>query len=197
MPPDDCVGPPLGPCVSISPSSKSTEATEFAESIINTCRACNGSFEYQLEGGGSVTIMAAIPHAINYKVLSYGRGETRRIVVRCLNCETLGHIPMTSATKFYCLMELVGSGNTVWLDAMSVDQDNHEDVASQMKVMGQIYSNAQSVSVLLPLSDGEAYVLLGTLTDAAETLLGCVAHFKLNYEDEIAFLKESEGRERT
>ena len=68
-------------------------------------------------------------------------------------------------------MALAGEGSKIWFDALSIDQSDHHDISSQVSVMGNIYGNAQSVVVLLPPSDHEAYATLKSLTNHAKALL--------------------------
>jgi hypothetical protein len=146
------------------------------------CRACKGRFEYPL-GKGVVTIVAGIPKGVSYKAVSYVWGETHPLRLSCRNCTSITTVPMQSPAKFHRLMVLAGAGSTIWLDAISIDQSDHSDIAAQVAVMGTIYSNASCVSVLLPSSDGEAFSRLRDLSDLAQQLLKRPKHFKWNYED--------------
>jgi hypothetical protein len=75
---------------------------------------------------------------------------------------------MESADKFRRLMALTDyPGQSIWLDAVSIDQSDHNDIVTQMAVMGDIYSNALSVAVLLPKSDEEAFNIIERLGDLA------------------------------
>ena len=59
--------------------------------------------------------------------------------------------------------------SAIWLDAMSIDQNDPKDKAAQLFVVGDIYRNAETVSVLSPNSDQEAYRRLtqfGIIADA-------------------------------
>jgi hypothetical protein len=67
-------------------------------------------------------------------------------------------------------MHLVGANSTAWLDAMSIDQRDHQDIATQVAVMGDIYGNAECVCVFLPSSDKEAFQLLEGLVHEAERI---------------------------
>jgi hypothetical protein len=68
-------------------------------------------------------------------------------------------------------MEGAGAGSTVWLDNLSINQEDHEDVATQIAVMGDIYRNAKRVLVFLPPQDEDAYLRLAELLDLAKQLL--------------------------
>lgn len=78
------------------------------------------------------------------------------------------HVPMESAGKCRRLMT-VGhlSGESLWLDALSIDQSDPEDVAARMAIMGDIYSRARSLAVLFPTSNGKALKLLERLGELA------------------------------
>jgi hypothetical protein len=54
-------------------------------------------------------------------------------------------------------MNFVRGGRVIWLDAMSIDQTDLKDKEAQLFVMGDIYRNAETVSVVLLNSDEEAY----------------------------------------
>jgi hypothetical protein len=81
-------------------------------------------------------------------------------------------------------MALAGPGSTIWLDALSINQSDHQDVTSQVAVMGDIYGNAECVSVLLPSSDREAYQTISDIVSKAKTLLGRKGQFDYNPEDD-------------
>ena len=67
---------------------------------------------------------------------------------------------MLSAQRFIYLMELGGGGNSIWLDAVSIDQSDPAEIAKVVKLMGSIYSNARCVSELIPSSDIPAFTCL-------------------------------------
>lgn len=60
-------------------------------------------------------------------------------------------------------MALAGPGSTIWVDNMSIDQNDDADVAAQVAVMGDICGKAECVSVLLPESDKEAFETITNL----------------------------------
>jgi hypothetical protein len=64
---------------------------------------------------------------------------------------------MRDASKLWRIMPFVGAGSAIWCDAMSIDQNDPKDKATQLFAIGDIYRNAETVSVLVPISDGEAY----------------------------------------
>lgn len=76
-------------------------------------------------------------------------------------------------------MALAGPHNYVWLDNMSIDQDDAHDIAAQVAVMGDIYSKAETVSVLLPESDHKAFEILARVLPSARTLVD--EKWKLKY----------------
>ena len=67
-------------------------------------------------------------------------------------------------------MALAGPGSTIWLDNMSIDQSNHEEKASTVAVMGEIYGRAECVSVLFPAEDEEAFRILQDVVGIGKTL---------------------------
>jgi hypothetical protein len=64
---------------------------------------------------------------------------------------------MASYLKFCRLIGAVGVGTKVWLDCLSINQSDHGDIAAQIAVMGDIYSKAQYVAVLLSEEDMEPF----------------------------------------
>ncbi|KAK4031563.1 putative heterokaryon incompatibility protein [Parachaetomium inaequale] len=60
---------------------------------------------------------------------------------------------------------------------MSINQKDSADIAAQVSVMGEIYSGAERVSVLLPESDKEAFDVLADLLSMATTLLSRKGQF--------------------
>ncbi|OCK82667.1 hypothetical protein K432DRAFT_423963 [Lepidopterella palustris CBS 459.81] len=160
--------------------------TESAQSIVvRTCRACSGCYEYELEDEGIVTILTGIPgDKVRYKAVSFVWGPTIGLPVVCQSCSRRTIIPMASAPKFRNIMRLAGPGN-LWLDALSIDQGNHQDVATQVASMGKIYSRAQCVPVLLPPSDRVAIRILAALTFASKVLLKHAVYFKADMEKRL------------
>jgi hypothetical protein len=81
-------------------------------------------------------------------------------------------------------VKLVGAGTKIWIDNMFIDQSSYTDVTAQVAVMGDIYGNAQCVSVLLPPSEGEACEKIVELLSIAKTLLEQKGQFDYNSDDE-------------
>lgn len=94
-------------------------------------------------------------------------------------------------------MALAGPGSTIWMDNMSIDQNNQTDVAAQVAVMGEIYGRAECVSVLLPESDKEAYETLAELLSMATMLLSRKGQFDYNPTDGDWDASGPEGIEET
>lgn len=67
-------------------------------------------------------------------------------------------------------MHLVGANSTAWLDAISIDQRDRQDIAIEVAVMGDTYSHAECVCIFLPSSDKEAFQLLEDLVHEAERI---------------------------
>ena len=56
-------------------------------------------------------------------------------------------------------------GQSLSFDILSIGQSDYADIITQIAVIGDIYSNASSVAVLLPKSDGDAYRILEEIGD--------------------------------
>ncbi|KAH7364829.1 heterokaryon incompatibility protein-domain-containing protein [Rhexocercosporidium sp. MPI-PUGE-AT-0058] len=147
------------------------ESTSKFRGLINvkTCRVCSGEFTYKLPEG-DVKIICGVPGNIVYKAISYVWGNVTQVPVQCAGCGGASEIPMESQAKFEQLMNVAEGGNTVWLDAISINQKDHQDIATQVAVMGDIYSKAECVSVVLPASDKEAFQLLANLLENSEDI---------------------------
>jgi len=118
------------------------------------CRKYHGKYFFALKSGGVVTVLPGVPDMKEeYKAMSYVWGQVSKLHIPCVQCQSITTVPMVSNQRFNDLMELGGSGRSIWLDALSIDQSDHADVASTIKMMGSIYSNAKVVSVLLPSTD--------------------------------------------
>jgi hypothetical protein len=61
-------------------------------------------------------------------------------------------------------------GESLWLDALSTDQTGPHNVASQVAVIGDIYSNTKCVAMLFPSSDEEAFEILARISYAASCI---------------------------
>jgi Heterokaryon incompatibility protein (HET) len=78
---------------------------------------------------------------MNYRAISYVWGDYIQLPMRCSHCGYSFHIPMQSGYKFRRLMMMTAnSGDTIWLDALSIDQTSNEDKDKVIAVMGDIYS---------------------------------------------------------
>jgi len=157
--------------------------------VFQKCRNCCDNFIFNLRDGDVVTIISGIPKqdAGPYKTLSYVWGSLplNPLSIPCLNCSLITLVPMISAQRFRNLMELGGAGNTIWLDALSIDQQDPSDIARCVAVMGHIYKNASCVSVLLPKSDKTAYDTFKTLELYAKVILARRFNFLDNSEYEF------------
>jgi hypothetical protein len=87
---------------------------------------------------------------------------------------------MHSKEKFFKLLTVGGPGNLIWLDAVSIDQFDDEDVKKQVGSMGTIYGNAESVPVLLPVGDEDAWKILHDLAVCAKVILRGMDRFAKN-----------------
>lgn len=174
-------------------SKLSTRDTDKSEETItlDRCRACSDCFQY-IHNRWTTNVIAGVPKTSNYKAVSYVWGQTKQLPLKCSQCGNVARIPMESAEKFRRLMTVTDQpGDNLWLDALSIDQSDPKDVATQMAVMGDIFSRARSVAVLFPKSDGEAFRILERLGDLASFISVRKAHFDKNEENkETASLSE-------
>ena len=157
------------PLSSVFSKLSTQDADEQLEEAIklDRCRACSGYFQHT-HNLWTTKVIAGVPKNRNYKAVSYVWGPTKQIPLRCSRCENVIRIPMESAEKFRRLMTVTDQpGDSLWLDSLSIDQSDPKDVATQMAVMGDIYSRARSVAVLFPKSDEEAFRLLERLGDVS------------------------------
>jgi Heterokaryon incompatibility protein (HET) len=150
--------------------------------FLKSCRACSDRFVYELDSGGTVSIICGVPRNMEYKAISHVWGQRSRTTMKCSGCKAEIHV-LIPASKFDHLMALAGSDSTIWLDVLSIDQTDHNDITSQVSVMGDIFGNASCVAVLLPPSDQEAYATLMSIADMARTIVGWSVHFQTNNED--------------
>jgi Heterokaryon incompatibility protein (HET) len=139
--------------------------------IIECCRKCNSSYQFKLESTEIVTVLCGRPIDQKYKAVSYLWERISDLPLKCRRCSVMTTIPMRDASKLWRIMTFVGGGSVIWLDAMSIDQNDPEDKAAQLLVMGDIYRNAETVSVLLPDSDEEAYRKLVQLRVTADAIV--------------------------
>ncbi|KAM7212784.1 hypothetical protein V8F06_011819 [Rhypophila decipiens] len=77
-------------------------------------------------------------------------------------------------------MSLAGPGSALWMDNISIDQEDDEDVKKQVAAMGTIYENAKVVAVMLPPGDVEAYERLSEMIDVCGTILRHREYFEPN-----------------
>lgn len=158
-----------------------TEAPDEAIELSH-CRACSDHFEYESEGH-ITRIIIGVPKSHDYIAASYVWGKTKPLPLRCTGCNTTSHVPMESAAKFRHLAAQVRNLDCcIWIDALSIDQSDPKDIASQLAVMGDIYSSASSVAVSLPRMDGEAFVLLWRIYNLAATINRRKLEFSRNEE---------------
>jgi hypothetical protein len=128
-------------------------------------------YQFKFDNGEIVTVLCGRPIMQKYKAVSYLWETTMDLPLKCRRCSVVTTIPMRDASKLWRLMNLVRGGSIVWLDAMSIDQTDPKDKAIQLSIMGDIYRNAERVSVLLPTCDAEAYEKLTQLGIAADSIV--------------------------
>ena len=161
---------------------------------LSRCRSCSPCISYPLPSGGIVNIIVGVPPTeLKYKAISHVWGNPVEIKMSCNHCGAASYAQLKSPSYFCQLMALTGAGNYVWLDNISIDQDDAQDLATQIAVMGDIYSKAECVSVLLPASDQKAYDALLKILENANKLVD--EKWKLNYMGGITRhgLKQPDG----
>lgn len=157
---------------------------------LDRCRKCCDEFRYSHDIWSTRVIVGLPKTKGDYKAVSYVWGDTKPLPLKCRHCQHVTTVPMESEEKFRRLMTVTKlPGHKIWLDALSIDQSDHQDIAAQMAKMGDIYSNASAVAVLLPKSDLEAYRAIeeiGDLTNIINTK--CRAFSKENADAETEML---------
>ncbi|KAI4262396.1 MAG: hypothetical protein L6R42_002426 [Xanthoria sp. 1 TBL-2021] len=136
----------LGPLSSEDP----TMPGFFAEE----CRACTGKFIFRATTA-TATILTGKPISNRYEAISYVWGKARPLLIYC-RCGMKKSVPISGPERFGALLSLAasaGASDGVWLDALSIDQDDAADKKCLIGAMGEIYKNAGSVLVLLPSAD--------------------------------------------
>lgn len=131
--------------------------------FVESCRKCAARYEFKLNSGDIVAVLCGRPNDQKYKAVSYLWEDPVPLPLKCRRCLRLTTIPMRDASKLWRLIDFARGGSIIWLDAMSIDQDDQRDLAEQLAIMGDIYRKAETVSVLLPKSDEEAYTRLKEL----------------------------------
>jgi hypothetical protein len=139
--------------------------------FIERCRICSAEYKFRFDSGEDVTIVCGIPKDHAYKAVSYVWEEVSSLVLECRHCSATVSVPMRDSHKFHHLMDFVRGGSTIWLDALSIDQDDDQDKAHQLPNMGTIFREAATVSVFLPALDKEAYDRLRQLGITADAIV--------------------------
>lgn len=139
-----------------------TENEEF-----QACRYCSTGFKFKIKDK-ILNILGGPPAADDeYCALSHVWGDAPPLSIKCQNCSKTTTFPMTSMRKFKKLLCLGAENLKLWLDALSIDQSDEDDIARQVAMMGDIYKNANYVGVLLPAEDEPLYQSLHDATVAA------------------------------
>lgn len=153
------------------------------EILLDRCRWCSDGFAHTFMGW-TTNIIAGVPQTDDYRAISYVWGKTIQLPMRCSQCGHRFHIPMESAYRFRRLMMMTAtSGESIWLDALSIDQTSDEEKSKVLAVMGDIYSQARMVAVLFPHADGEAFHLIYDITQAATAINVNKKEFSLPGQD--------------
>jgi hypothetical protein len=157
--------------------------TEEIETVlVECCRGCEFKYNFKLENHEIATVLCGEPEAgVQYKAVSYlWEDVSRGVHLSCRACSRVKWIPMRDSKKLLEILNFVRGGCNVWLDAMSIDQDDPEDKKAQIMIMGYIYRQAETASVFLPQSDNEAYERLKELASTSNTIVQCLGDVTIN-----------------
>ncbi|KAE8445988.1 hypothetical protein EG329_012627 [Mollisiaceae sp. DMI_Dod_QoI] len=152
---------------------------ELRNVFVQSCRKCAYQYDFLLPDGKTVTVLCGQPRGVVYKAVSYLWENTQPLHLTCRKCSVVKSVPMRDVTKLWNILEFVRGGSKIWLDALSIDQSDPNDLAAQIAVMGNIYRDAEVVSVMLPAEDKEAFERLKTLTITADEIVKRGAEFGL------------------
>jgi hypothetical protein len=156
-----------------SPSTAHLSDQEFDLIPVECCRACAYRYEFKLLNNEIVTVLCGRPQDVLYKAVSYLWEDYISLPLRCRNCSSIKRIPMRDSRKLWKLLSFARGGSKIWLDSMSIDQDDPKDLSAQLMVMGDIYRKAETVSVFLPFSDEGAYERLKELAITSDAVVKC------------------------
>ena len=144
--------------------------------FVETCRACTSCYTFRLAPEVTVIVLCGRPPPSTiYKAVSYvwERDESDFVDLHCQKCQVLKKVPVRDADKLRRILKFVSTNSscTIWLDALSIDQDDPNDKKAQLGIMGDIYLKSQIVSILLPRGDENAYVMLRDLGVLSQAII--------------------------
>jgi len=149
--------------------------------LVEFCRACSARYDFKLTPEVTVSVLCGRPSdSVIYKAISYlwELDQSSKVYLECRNCKALRDVPVRDCHKLRRILNFVSNGETfscsIWLDALSIDQKNPDDLKSQLAVMGSIYQKSQMVSVLLPLGDEGAFMTLRKLAVLSQEIINHV-----------------------
>ena len=177
---------PVGSRVGSAATAQSPTSTTAPNAAISfqSCRRCSDQFTFVCDDGRRVHIIAGPPKALQskvlsasahrqdaaYKAISYVWGKTTKLPMYCTKCKSSFATEMQDAQKFHYIISLAKADEHIWLDAMSINQDNKNDKKQQLSQMGRLYDEACVVAVLLPKSDERAFELLASMAAKADVI---------------------------
>ncbi|KAF2813474.1 uncharacterized protein BDZ99DRAFT_517730 [Mytilinidion resinicola] len=126
--------------------------------------------------------------------MSYVWGSVSPIKVPCQWCGQVLSVPVLNRQRFENLMELGGSGNSIWLDAVSIDRSDHQEIAATVPQMGSVYGNASCVAVLLPESD---FPVFDCLQAACQNAIGILSHLRNFFNNEEVEIEDPSSPQPT
>ncbi|KAK0726491.1 heterokaryon incompatibility protein-domain-containing protein [Apiosordaria backusii] len=171
--------------------------------LLSTCRSCKDPLipYITLSPPGEDASSAASPEPIKilvgiptagccYKAISHVWGDVKPVRLECQSCDKTTSIQLKGKRTFDAIMSLAKPGSTIWMDNISIDQDDPSDVATQVAAMGTIYEGAKVVAVMLPPEDAEAYDCLSTITEVCSVILAHRHHFDFENDPQSGHSEE-------
>lgn len=164
--------------------------------LFQSCRYCSDQFTYVREDGRRIHIIAGPPKSLQsrgksppaaqppkvseYKAISYVWGKTTKIPMYCVQCKANFAFQLQDVQKFRRIANLASADEFIWLDTMSINQDDPADKELQIAQMGRLYGNAAAVAVLLPASDEPGFQILASLSAKANFIIQNQISFSKN-----------------
>jgi hypothetical protein len=138
------------------------------------------------DNAGDMPIACCIHHfsledCPKYLALSYAWGDTRRTELLILNGQTL-KITKSLDTAFRQLRRMMQNGDLpsksrIWIDALSINQEDDVEKSWQVHQMGQIYQNAEYALVWLGSASNSSATAMKALDHIGKVGKGGDIHF--------------------
>ncbi|KAI8812020.1 hypothetical protein BJ742DRAFT_794533 [Cladochytrium replicatum] len=150
-------------CSSTFPSPKNAGISTSSSSGSPQRSSARGYFIFKDD---SLRVMAGPPDPLMepYTAVSHMWGDDPSELIRCLHCHSQHKVLALGATKVArCIAgQAIMQHKTMpmWFDVMSIDQEDNTDVSAQVSIMGNIFSSATHVNVVLDEPDYERFFAL-------------------------------------